>query len=84
MDTIRAIVATIDAKDGYTHRHSERVAAFATKIARELGQDEEQLEVIKLSALLHDVGKIGVPESILNKPGKLTDEEFEEVKKHPV
>ncbi|NIR46216.1 MAG: HD domain-containing protein [Gemmatimonadetes bacterium] len=83
-DTIRAIVATIDAKDGYTHRHSERVAAFAVKIAGELGVDEETIQVVQLSGLLHDVGKVGVPESILNKPGKLTPEEFEEIKKHPV
>jgi len=83
-DTIRAIVATIDAKDGYTHRHSERVAAFATRIASELGVDEDEIEVAQLSALLHDVGKIGVPESILNKPGRLTDDEFDEMKKHPV
>ncbi len=84
LDTIRAIVATIDAKDGYTHRHSERVAAFSVKIATELGKSEEELEVIKLSGMLHDVGKIGVPEAILNKPGKLSDEEFAEIKKHPV
>jgi HD-GYP domain-containing protein (c-di-GMP phosphodiesterase class II) len=83
-DTIRAIVATIDAKDGYTHRHSERVAAFASRIGVELGISEEELEVVKLSALLHDVGKVGVPEAILNKPGKLTDAEFDEIKKHPV
>jgi len=83
-DTIRAIVATIDAKDGYTHRHSERVAAFATRIAAELGVSEEEIEVVQLSGLLHDVGKIGVPESILNKPGRLTEAEFDEMKKHPV
>lgn len=83
-DTIRAIVATIDAKDGYTHRHSERVAAFAGRIAKELGKDDEEIEVVTLSALLHDVGKVGVPESILNKPGRLTDDEFAEIKKHPV
>lgn len=83
-DTIRAIVATIDAKDGYTHRHSERVAAFASRVAGELGMAQEQIEAVKLSALLHDLGKIGVPESILNKPGKLTKEEFDEIKKHPV
>ncbi len=83
-DTIRAIVATIDAKDGYTHRHSERVAAFAVRIGGELGTDAETIEVVKLSAMLHDVGKIGVPEAILNKPGKLSDEEFAEIKKHPV
>ena len=83
-DTIRAIVATIDAKDGYTHRHSERVAAFAVRIGRELGIDEEEIEVVQLSALLHDVGKVGVPETILNKPGRLTPQEFAEIKKHPV
>lgn len=84
LDTIRAIAATIDAKDGYTHRHSERVAAFGVRIAEALGMTEEKRKVVELSALLHDVGKIGVPESILNKPGKLTREEFEEMKRHPV
>jgi putative nucleotidyltransferase with HDIG domain len=83
-DTIRAMVATIDAKDGYTHRHSERVAAFAIKIGGELSVDEETIDVVKLAGLLHDVGKIGVPERILNKPGKLTAAEFDEIKKHPV
>ncbi|HSG81894.1 MAG TPA: HD domain-containing phosphohydrolase, partial [Gemmatimonadota bacterium] len=83
-DTIRAMVATIDAKDGYTHRHSERVAAFAMRIGAELEIDDETTEVVKLAGLLHDVGKIGVPERILNKPGKLTKEEFDEIKKHPV
>ncbi len=84
LDTIRAIVATIDAKDGYTHRHSERVAAFAVNIGEELGLGDEELEVVKLSGMLHDVGKIGVPEIILNKPGKLSDEEFAEIKRHPM
>jgi putative nucleotidyltransferase with HDIG domain len=83
-ETIRAIVATIDAKDGYTHRHSERVAAFAERMAHELGVSDDGIEAAKLSALLHDVGKIGVPESILNKPGRLTVAEFDEMKKHPV
>lgn len=83
-DTIRAMVATIDAKDGYTHRHSERVAAFATRLATELGMSKEEIEAVELAALLHDVGKIGLPESILKKPGRLTDEEFNEVKQHPV
>ena len=83
-DTIRAIVATIDAKDKYTHRHSERVAAFATRIAGELGKSEEEIEVVQLSGLLHDIGKVGVPEAILGKPGKLTEDEFAEIKKHPI
>jgi len=84
LDTVRAIAATIDAKDGYTHRHSERVAALASRIAAELGLGAEQQELAELSALLHDVGKIAVPDSILNKPGRLTVEEFAEMRKHPV
>lgn len=83
LDTVRAIAATIDAKDGYTHRHSERVAALASRIAEEMGLGVEQREVAELSALLHDVGKIAVPDSILNKPGRLTEEEFAEMRKHP-
>ena len=83
LDTVRAIAATIDAKDGYTHRHSERVAALASRIAAELGLGAEQQELAELSALLHDVGKIAVPDSILNKPGRLTVEEFAEMRKHP-
>ena len=84
IDTIRAIAATIDAKDGYTHRHSERVAALSRCIAGELGLPPGDQETAELSALLHDVGKIGVPDTILNKPGRLTPDEFEEMKKHPV
>jgi putative nucleotidyltransferase with HDIG domain len=83
LDTVRAIAATIDAKDGYTHRHSERVATLASRIAAELGLGAEQQELAQLSALLHDVGKIAVPDSILNKPGRLTVEEFAEMRKHP-
>ena len=84
LDTIRAIAATIDAKDGYTHRHSERVAALARRIAAEIGLGADEQEQAELSALLHDVGKIAVPDSILNKPGRLTTEEFDEMKRHPV
>jgi len=84
LDTVRAIAATIDAKDGYTHRHSERVAALASRIAAELGLGVDQQELAELSALLHDVGKIAVPDSILNKPAALTAEEFAEMRKHPV
>ena len=83
-DTIRAIVATIDAKDGYTHRHSERVATFAVRLARELGHPTDELVMVRLAAMVHDVGKVGVPESILNKPGRLTEAEFEQMKLHPV
>jgi HD-GYP domain-containing protein (c-di-GMP phosphodiesterase class II) len=84
LDTIKAIAATIDARDGYTHRHSERVAAFTAQIAVEMGLTESERQTAELSALLHDVGKIAVPDSILNKPGRLTPEEFAEMQKHPV
>jgi putative nucleotidyltransferase with HDIG domain len=84
LDTIKAIAATIDARDGYTHRHSERVAALTAQLAREMGLSQSERETAELSALLHDVGKIAVPDSILNKPGKLTTEEFAEMQKHPV
>lgn len=83
LDTIKAIAATIDARDGYTHRHSERVAALTTRLAIELGLSDAERQTAELSALLHDVGKIAVPDSILNKPGRLTVEEFDEMKKHP-
>ena len=84
LDTIRAIAATIDAKDGYTHRHSERVATIAGRLAAEIGLSRDDQETAELAALLHDLGKIAVPDSILNKPEQLSAEEFEEMKKHPV
>jgi putative nucleotidyltransferase with HDIG domain len=84
LETVRAIAATIDAKDGYTHRHSERVAALASRIAAEMGLAADKQEIAQLSALLHDVGKIAVPDSILNKPEQLTQEEYAEMRKHPV
>ena len=83
-DVMRAIASLIDAKDGYTHKHSERVAAFGVRLARHLGFDADSRAVVELSGLLHDVGKIGVPDAILNKPGKLTDEEFTQMRLHPV
>jgi HD-GYP domain-containing protein (c-di-GMP phosphodiesterase class II) len=83
LDVTKAIAAIIDAKDGYTHRHSERVAAFAVRLAHQLGLSADDRSIVELSGLLHDVGKIGVPDAILNKPGVLTDEEFREVKRHP-
>jgi HD-GYP domain-containing protein (c-di-GMP phosphodiesterase class II) len=84
LDVTKAIAAIIDAKDGYTHRHSERVAAFGVRLARQMGLSPDVRSVVELSGLLHDVGKIGVPDAILNKPSKLTPEEFEEMKRHPV
>lgn len=84
LDVMRAIASIIDAKDGYTHKHSERVAAFGVRLARHLGFDADSRSVVELAGLLHDVGKIGVPDAILNKPGKLTDDEFREMRLHPL
>jgi HD-GYP domain-containing protein (c-di-GMP phosphodiesterase class II) len=83
-DVMKAIASLIDAKDGYTHKHSERVAQFGVRIARHLGFDADSRAVVELSGLLHDVGKIGVPDAILNKPGKLTDDEFRQMRLHPI
>ncbi|MDD4334910.1 MAG: diguanylate cyclase [Desulfotomaculaceae bacterium] len=80
--TIYALTAAIDAKDHYTFGHSQRVAEYATVLAGALGLDKSHLEIIKEAALLHDVGKIGIPENILIKSGRLTVEEYEIVKKH--
>jgi HD-GYP domain-containing protein (c-di-GMP phosphodiesterase class II) len=84
LDVMKAIASIIDAKDGYTHKHSERVAAFGVRLAQQLGFDADSRAVVELSGLLHDVGKIGVPDAILNKPGKLTDAEFKEMRLHPI
>ncbi len=82
--TAMALVNAIDAKDKYTHGHSSRVADYSRKIAEMCGKSEEECEEIYYAALLHDVGKIGVPDYIINKEGKLTNEEYAEMKKHPV
>ncbi len=82
--TIMTIVNTIDAKDQYTKGHSQRVSEYSVAIAKELGMAEEELEKIRYIALLHDIGKIGVPDNILNKQGKLTNEEFALMKMHTV
>lgn len=84
MNMIRALVRTIDAKDRYTNGHSLRVADYAMKIAENMGKSPAEQKAIYYAGLLHDVGKIRVPEDIINKPGKLTDEEFEQIKIHPV
>lgn len=77
-----AFAKVIDMKDRYTNGHSSRVAKYTAMLARELGCDEETVEKYYRIALLHDVGKVGVPQEVLNKPGKLTDEEFEIIKSH--
>ncbi|HAG70493.1 MAG TPA: histidine kinase [Lachnospiraceae bacterium] len=83
-ETAEALASAIDAKDRYTNGHSRRVAEYSEKIAREAGKSEEECEKVYFAALLHDVGKIGVPLEILSKNGRLTDEEFERIKQHPV
>ena len=83
-ETAEALVSAIDAKDQYTHGHSSRVAAYSQQIAREAGKSEEECEQIYFAALLHDVGKIGVDEQIINKNGRLTEEEYAQIKLHPV
>lgn len=80
--TIYALTATIDAKDQYTFGHSQRVAEYATILATAMGLDKSHLEMVREAALLHDIGKIGIPENILTKTGRLTEEEFDIVKKH--
>ena len=81
--TATALVNAIDAKDKYTHGHSSRVAEYSRKLAEKLGKDEQECNEVYYAGLLHDVGKIGVPENIINKDGRLTDEEFEKIKQHP-
>lgn len=81
-ESIETFAGFIDAKDPYTHGHSTRVALYSRLIATELGYDEEEVSRVYRIALLHDCGKIGVPDHILGKPGKLTDEEFEVIKSH--
>jgi len=83
LSTVKSLASAIDAKDEYTRHHSARVTEFTLKIARNMGRSEKELEDLELAALLHDIGKIAVPESILNKPGKLSDEEFARIKEHP-
>ena len=82
--TLHALTSSIDAKDSYTHGHSERVALVSRMLAQAAGMDDQRVERIYLSGLVHDVGKIGVPEAVLCKPGALTEEEFELVKQHSV
>jgi HD-GYP domain-containing protein (c-di-GMP phosphodiesterase class II) len=83
MGVLHALTRSIDAKDAYTRGHSQRVAELSRELARKIGISDDQCDRIYLSGLLHDVGKIGVPEAVLTKPGRLTDEEFATIKKHP-
>ncbi len=83
MGVLHALTATIDAKDSYTCGHSQRVALLSKRLAEECGFGADRVQQVYLAGLLHDIGKIGVPEAILCKKGKLTDEEYEAMKHHP-
>lgn len=83
LHVVQTLADAIDAKDTYTKGHSGRVAEYAREIARRAGYSSDKQEEIYMMGLLHDVGKIGVPDAVINKPGRLTDEEFEIIKTHP-
>jgi diguanylate cyclase (GGDEF)-like protein/putative nucleotidyltransferase with HDIG domain len=82
--TIEALALAIEAKDHTTHDHLQRVQVYAVEVGRDLGLEETDLEALRAAALLHDIGKLAVPEHIISKPGKLTREEFEKMKIHPM
>ncbi|MFH0731878.1 MAG: HD domain-containing phosphohydrolase [Candidatus Omnitrophota bacterium] len=82
--TIFALAAALDARDHYTHGHSRKVARYAVSVAKRLNMPKHQIAIIRRASLLHDIGKIGIPDKILNKPAKLTKKEFEIVKTHSV
>jgi diguanylate cyclase (GGDEF)-like protein/putative nucleotidyltransferase with HDIG domain len=82
--TIEALALAIEAKDHTTHDHLQRVQVYATELAKELGLSTEEQEALRAAALLHDIGKLAVPEHIISKPGRLTPEEFEKMKIHPI
>ena len=83
LEAISALVHAVEAKDPYTRRHSEQVTFYAASLAEWAGLPASLVESVRIASLLHDVGKIGVPDSILTKPGPLTDDEFSEIRKHP-
>lgn len=84
LNTIQSLALLLEAKDRYTQGHSQRVTLYSMQIAKELNLPEEDIKVIKYGAGLHDIGKIGIPERIINKDGMLDPQEFEEMKKHPI
>jgi diguanylate cyclase (GGDEF)-like protein len=82
-DSVQALAAVVEARDGYTHSHSRAVGEYAYRLAKKVGFEGDRLETFKLAATLHDLGKIGVPDSILKKPGPLTDDEWTVMQRHP-
>lgn len=83
-DVIVALIEAVEAKDPYTRGHTQRVSELSQLIAQDLGLGNEDQRILNQSAILHDIGKIGIPDAVLNKPGRLTDEEFGLIKEHPV
>jgi len=83
IQTITALAKALDARDRYTYGHSERVAEYAVGIAEIMGFSEEEKELVRIGGLLHDIGKLGISDEVLRKPGRLTEDEFNEIKKHP-
>ena len=84
LDSVQSLAVALDAKDSYTEGHSKRVSEYAYMLAKSMGLGLQEIEWIRLAASMHDIGKIGIPENVLCKPGKLTKEEFEIMKKHPI
>ncbi len=84
LNILQVMAKVLEAKDPYTKFHSENVAKYARQIGKRVGYNEQQLELIQVAGVLHDFGKIGIKESVLNKPGALTDYEYEAVKRHPL
>lgn len=83
LEIVETLRYTVEAKDTYTRGHSDRVSAISVLIGKKVGLSEDDLKILQIGGLFHDIGKIGVPDTILRKEGKLTDEEFSEIKKHP-
>ena len=83
MESIETLRYTVEAKDPYTRGHSDRVSEYSVLIGKYLGLSDEELHTLKIGGLFHDIGKIGIPDSILLKPGKLTNDEYSEIKNHP-
>jgi cyclic di-GMP phosphodiesterase len=82
--TLKALAAALETRDAETHGHSERVVSFSLRLGRELGLNREEMRSLEFGALLHDIGKIGVPDAILRKPGPLTEDEWEKMRQHPL
>jgi putative nucleotidyltransferase with HDIG domain len=82
--TLKALTAALEARDAETHGHSERVVTFSLRLGREYGLNTQEMKALEFGSLLHDIGKIGVPDAILRKPAKLTDEEWVRMREHPI